>query len=298
MICWQFSHRNSVRKNIMSSPEIKKQVEEYVENQCKGKAKVINSKEEQSYNELGFDITIWNVKTDNDGAWWVAQGDLPMNLYPQDKAYYFSTDEVFSFHLGLMLRLINDDENLSDNMIDYITNDTEIADNLRRKLVLASEKLHHAVEIEEIQNIGVICRETLIELIGYLFDQDSFESETDFKKSDVKNRGELVINKYLEGSENADLRKHIKNLLYGSWDYANTLTHSSSRTIHEASICLTMTIAVVSSFENLLQKFHDPLAGLKCKKCGSKNLFIAENDETDDLLIICGKCNHGFLKNN
>jgi hypothetical protein len=280
----------------MTLSEIKKQVEEYVENQCKGKAKVIHIKEEQSYSELGFDITIWNVKTDNDGSWWVAQGDLPMNLYPQDKAYYFSTDEVFYFHLGLMLRLINDDKNLSDNMIDYITIDTEIVDNLRRKLVVASDKLHHAVEIEEIQNIGVICRETLFEMIGYLFEQDTFETETELYKSDVKNRGELVINKYLAGSENAELRKHIKNLLNGSWDYANTLTHSSSRTIHEASICLTMTIAVVSSFENLLQKFHDPLAGLKCKNCGSKNLLIAENNGTNDLLIICGNCNHSFLK--
>jgi hypothetical protein len=280
----------------MSASEIQKQVEEYVESQCHGTAKVIHSKPEQSYNELGFDITIWNVKTDNDGAWWVAQGDLPMNLYPQDKAYYFSTDEVFSFHLGLMLRLINDDENLSSNMIDFIASNTEIIDNLKRKLLLASQNLHHAVEIEEIQSIGVICRETLIELVDYLFEQDSFEGETGLKKSDVKNRGELVINKYLAGSENAELRKHIKNLLYGAWDYANVLTHSSSRTIHEASICLTMAVAAVSSFENLLQKFHDPLAGLKCKNCGSRSLLIATNDETDDLLIVCEKCHHGFLK--
>jgi hypothetical protein len=67
-----------------------------------------------------------------------------MNLYPQDKAYYFSTDEAFSFHLGLMLRLINDDENLSNNMIDYVANNTEIVDNLKRKLLLASQKLQHA----------------------------------------------------------------------------------------------------------------------------------------------------------
>jgi len=93
----------------MSSPEVKKQVEEYVEWECRGKAKVIHSKPEQTYNELGFNVTIWNVKTDNDGSWWVAQGDLPMNLYPQDQAYYFSTDEVFSFHLGIMLRLMNDE---------------------------------------------------------------------------------------------------------------------------------------------------------------------------------------------
>jgi hypothetical protein len=43
-------------------------------------------------------------------------------------------------------------------------------------------------------------------------------------------------------------------------------------------IALNLCTTVVSAFENLLDKINDPLAGLKCKKYGSKNLFIAEND--------------------
>jgi len=199
--------------------EVKKQVEEYVERQCKGNAKVINSKPEHTYNELGFNVTIWNVKTDNDGSWWVAQGDLPMNLYPQDKPYYFSTDEVFSFHLGIMLRLIEDEVENPDDYIDYITNGVEINLTLRRKLSLASKKLSEAVEIEDIQSIGVICRETLIELINYIYNSDSFDGE-EFKKSDVKNRGELIINKYLAGSKNIELRKYIRSLLNFVWDFS------------------------------------------------------------------------------
>lgn len=100
-----------------------------------------------------------NVKTDNEGLWWVAQGDLPMNLYPQDTAYYFSTDEVFSFHLGIMLRLMNDEANKPDQLIEFITHGAELSINLHRKLSLASEKLNEAIEIEEIQAIGVMCRE-------------------------------------------------------------------------------------------------------------------------------------------
>ena len=38
----------------MPVSEIQKQVQEYVESQCHGNAKVIHSKQEQSYNELGF----------------------------------------------------------------------------------------------------------------------------------------------------------------------------------------------------------------------------------------------------
>lgn len=277
--------------------EIQKQVEEYVEWQCRGKARVIHSKPEQSYNELGFNVTIWNVKTDKEGSWWVAQGDLPMNLYPQDTAYYFSTDEVFSFHLGIMLRLMNHEANKPDELINYIAHGAELSANIKRKLVLTSEKLQEAIEIEEIQAIGVMCRETLIELIGYAFDPAFLEEgQEPPKKSDVKNRGEIVINKLLPGSDNSELRKHMKNLLNGAWDYSNIITHSSSRTIHEASICLTLTTAIVSSFENLLDKYHDPISGLKCKECGSRRLIVAESDETKGLLIICENCRHGFIK--
>lgn len=219
-----------------------------------------------------------------------------MNLYSQDKAYYFSTDEVFSFHLGLMLRLMNDEASKPGKFIDDISHGAEISINLKRKLDLASEKLQEAVEIEEIQAIGVMCREILIELIDYIYGMDSIDGEEEFKKSDVKNRGDLAINKYLNGPENAELRKHMRNLLNSAWDYSNTITHSSSRTIHEASICLTITTAVVSSFENLIEKYFDPIEGLECKECGSRHLIVAENDETEDLLIICENCKHAFIK--
>ena len=82
-----------------------------------------------------------------------------------------------------------------------------------------------------------------------------------------------MINKFLPGPENAELRKHIRNLLNGAWDYSNIITHSSSRTIHEASVCLTMTTAVVSAFENLLEKYHDPLAGMKCKRMWKQTTY-------------------------
>lgn len=50
--------------------DIQKMVEEYVESQCDAETKVISSKPEQKYNDLGYEVTIWNVKTDKEGAWW------------------------------------------------------------------------------------------------------------------------------------------------------------------------------------------------------------------------------------
>lgn len=38
------------------------EITEYIESQFDRKTKVINLKPEHSYNELGFQVTIWNVK--------------------------------------------------------------------------------------------------------------------------------------------------------------------------------------------------------------------------------------------
>ena len=274
----------------------KEDVERYVESQCN--SEVIHSKPEQTYDELGFRVTIWNVKTDKDGSWWVAAGGgLPMNLYSQDKAYYFATDEVYSFHLGLMMRLLESELSNPENFVGGIAKGVDISEQVRRKLHLASEKLVNAVEVEEIQAIGVMCRETLLVLIETIFELD-FLTEGDElpKKSDFKGRSDIAIRVLLPGSDNDELRKHMKNLAFGAWDFSNKLTHSTTRTVQEASICLTLCIAVASSFENLLDKYHDPLSGLKCRNCGSRHLVIAENETNSDLLIICEACEHGFLK--
>lgn len=276
----------------------KEQVEQYVESQCD--CKVIHSKPEQTYNELGFEVIVWNVKTDNDGSWWVAAGGgLPMNLYSQDKAYYFSTDEVFSFHVGIMLRLLSDKASEPGNIVDYIAKGAELSTNIRRKLELATEKLVEAVEIEEIQAIGVMCRETLLELIENVFSLEYLKKGQELpKKADFKGRSEISLGFLLPGSNNKEFRKHLKNLINGAWDISNNLTHSTTRTIQDASICLTMCIAVASMFENLLERFYDPIAGLSCKKCGSRRLLIAENDSNSDWLIVCERCSHGYLKEN
>ena len=70
-----------------------------------------------------------------DGAWWVVQGDtVPMNLYPQG-AYYFGTDEIYSFHMGLMERMQASQEQYNpDDYIETASLGTEIAPQLLRKL--------------------------------------------------------------------------------------------------------------------------------------------------------------------
>lgn len=59
---------------------------------------------EQTYRDLDIEVNVWNVKT-NSGNWWVVEGEgIPMNLYTQNE-YYFSSDEAYSFHMGITQRL-------------------------------------------------------------------------------------------------------------------------------------------------------------------------------------------------
>ena len=146
-------------------------VSKYVESQSQHKCKVLSAKPEQQFDDLDLDVTVWNVKTDTDGAWWVVEGDtVPMNLYPQG-AYYFETDEVYSFHMGLMERMRASQEQYNpDDYIETASLGTEIAPQLLRKLRSVAAQIDLATEIEDFQSIGVQSREILIELGNYIYD--------------------------------------------------------------------------------------------------------------------------------
>ena len=119
-------------------------------------SKVISAKPEHSFDDLGININVWNVKTDVDGDWWIVEGErVPMNLYPQG-AYYFSADEVYSFRMGLMERTYASHENYEpEGLVRAITMDGEIAPTLFRKLKNVALLIDGAQEVEDFQAIGV-----------------------------------------------------------------------------------------------------------------------------------------------
>lgn len=221
-------------------------VKKYVEGQSRGKCNVLSAKPEQHFNDLGVDVCVWNVKTDADGDWWVVEGDsVPMNLYPQS-AYYFGTDEVYSFHMGLMQRMsAAQDEYHPEDFVNGVTLGAEIAPQLFRKLKSVAALIDAAKEIEDFQAIGVQCRETLIELGNHIYKPVMAGDEEQPQASNFKRKAELFVQFYLKGSENSDYRSIIKKLTEATWDYANKITHSRSATYYEASTCVTLCIEYV-----------------------------------------------------
>lgn len=271
-------------------------VKRYVEWQSQGKCTVLSAKPERHFNDLGVDVCVWNVKTNTDGDWWVVEGDgVPMNLYPQS-AYYFGTDEVYSFHMGLMQRVnVAQNEYHPEDFVNSVTLGTEIAPQLFRKLKSVAALIDTAEEIEDFQAIGVQCRETLIELGNHIYQPMMAADAEQPQVSNFKRKAELFIQFYLKGSENADYRSIIKKLTEATWDYANKITHSRSATYYEASTCVTLCISLVGTYENILQKVFDPLAQYHCSVCKSKKVSI-DGDVSDNegmvekLYLHCEEC--------
>ncbi|MDD4753429.1 MAG: hypothetical protein PHT78_09325 [Desulfitobacteriaceae bacterium] len=271
------------------------EVAQYVEWQSQNKCKVLSAKPEHAFNDLGTEVRVWNVKTDSDGAWWVVEGDsVPMNLYPQE-AYYFSSDEVYSFHMGLMERMNASIEYKPEEFVEAITLNSDIAPQLFRKLKGIATLIDYAIEIEDFQSIGVQCREILIELGNSIYSADMIGDGEQPQASNFKRKAELFVQFYLAGSDNSDYRSIINKLTEATWDYACKITHSTNATFYEASTCVTLCTSLVGVYENIRQKVSDPISQYKCRICMSKKLKIVNDETNEDGMVIklflqCEEC--------
>ncbi|MGE6666704.1 hypothetical protein [Paenibacillus xylanexedens] len=269
-------------------------VAKYVEEQNQNKCKVLSAKPEQTFEDLGVEVRVWNVKTDNEGSWWVVEGDtVPMNLYPQD-AYYFGTDEAYSFHMGIMQRMKASTYKPED-YVSTMTMDSDIAPQLFRKLKKIATLIDTAVEVEDFQAIGVQCREVLIELGNLIYFPEMAGENEQPQASNFKKKAELFVQYYLAGSDNSDYRSIIKKLTESTWDYSNKITHSQNATFYEASSCVSLCTSLVGVYENVRQKATDLLAQYKCKNCTSKKLEINDHEATEKgivtkLFLECEEC--------
>lgn len=268
------------------------EVSRYVEKE--GREKVLSAKPEQTFDDLGPKVTVWNVKTDQ-GAWWVVEGDgVPMNLYSQD-AYYFSSDEAYSFHMGLMARVLKHEDHDPQHVLKLVSFGYARFAGVRRKLHIASEALASASEAEDYQGIGLLCREALIALAAELvLDSELPEDADPLKLGDFKNRASLAINRLLPEPRDSDLRSHLRKVSQAAWDFAASLTHSPGRTVIDAVICLNLAGATITIFEELLEKEADEKQEADCPVCRSRRLEIIDRQTSEDSpvekLLYCEYC--------
>lgn len=268
--------------------ETEKRIKDYFKS-FKDIGKIVNIKCEETFKDLGVNVNVWNVKTSR-GAYWVVEGETaPMNLYTQN-ANYFSADEAYSFHMGITQRLSKRHQENFKHVIDEMPLDIERLRSINRKLNMASQKLSVDLEPEEFQSIGLICRESLIELSKELCKRNKeLIKSKGLKTSDFKNVSNEFIDLYIPGSNNAELRNHSRKLVEIAWSYNSSIVHSPNKTFPDVKIGLLFTSAVISLLENLFFKHlgfdNEPV----CSNCGSKKIDIVEIDN-NKFVTICKSC--------
>lgn len=246
---------------------------------------------EQTFNDLGVEINVWNVKAE-DGNWWVVEGEgAPINLYTQDE-FYFSADEAYSFHMGITQRLQARHHKEFKHIIDELPLDINEIKSISRRLNIAAQSLNDIAGSEDIQSIGLTCRESLIELASALVDANpGILEKNELKAADFKGIARTVISIYAQGKSNDTLRKHSRNMAEMAWDYASEIVHSPNRNLPDAKICLLFACAIVSVFQNLYLKHIGFDAEQKCPECKSMDFNLHATD-ADHLIMLCNECGY------
>lgn len=246
---------------------------------------------EQTFNDLDVEVNVWNIKAEG-GNWWIVEGEgVPMNLYPQEE-FYFSADEAYSFHMGITQRLHARHHREFKHVIDELPLDIEWAKSISRRLNNAAQDLNDISGAEDIQNVGLTCRESLIELAAILVKANpGILEKNNLKAADFKGISREVISIYAQGKRNDTLRKHSRSMAEMAWDYSSEIVHSPNRNIPDAKICLLFTCTIVSIFQNLFLKHLGFDAEEKCPVCKSMDISLRTVDN-DVFLMLCNECGH------
>ena len=105
--------------------ELKDRAWEYVESEAH--TTVLGIEFVETFRLLGTDDAAFLVRTSDpeEPEWWVVGGDTAINLYAKSK--FATADEAFSFHTGLMIRIMNRDYVESDEEPEDIGYDAFIS---------------------------------------------------------------------------------------------------------------------------------------------------------------------------
>jgi hypothetical protein len=257
------------------------QIADYVEWQSrKDKEHVTFLEKVQTEFVFGQAHDCWNVHT-NKSQWWVITG--PTNLYSQ--ALFPSLDYTLSFHIGLMARVSaahkgTEDDRLADRMAAAF-----------RRWEQAAEALDQSTESEEVQAVGMRCREALLAFIRSASNPRMLPSgeESPPQASNFIRWSELIAETVAQGSKNERLRGYLKGLAKESWQLVSWLTHAVDTTRDDGMIALNATHATLEAFGAALLR-HERQTPERCGRCGSLKLIVLYRPELQVDGAVCQSC--------
>ncbi|HTF69024.1 MAG TPA: hypothetical protein VK638_40725 [Edaphobacter sp.] len=232
---------------------------------------------------LGMANNCWNVHTDQ-SQWWVIDGQFT-NLYSQ--RLFPSLDYLLSFHLGLMLRMESERTG---------TKDPRLSDRLAgafRKWEQAAQALDESSESEEVQAVGMRCRETLLTFIRSVSNPAMVPAGAEAPQTaNFVKWSELVAGHLAYGHRNERIRSYLKALAKETWELVNWLTHAANASKIDGTMAIDATHAVLEAFGAALIRYERRMPE-RCRRCSSLRLQLVYMPELETDSAICQTC--GFL---
>jgi len=257
------------------------QIASYVEWQCaKDGERVTYLEKVQTEHVFGRPYDCWNVRTDRE-RYWVITG--PTNLYSQE--LFPSLDYTLSFHIGLMARMQARRKG---------TEDDRLADRLAaafRRWEQAAEALDKSEEPEDVQAVGMRCRECLIAFIRSVATTSMVpDGEERPKAGDFIHWSELIADTICLGSSSREIRGYLKSLARSTWQLVAWLTHTANATRYDGTTAIDATYAVLNAFGAALLRYERPTTD-RCARCGSVRVQVVYSPDCDDGdRVVCESC--------
>ena len=258
-----------------------KRISEYVEWQCaKDDERVTYLEKIRTEYVFGRDYDCWNVRTDKEQYWVITS---PTNLYSQE--LFPSLDYTLSFHIGVMARVHAQRKGASSE---------RVGDRLAaafRRWEQAAEALDASKESEEVQAVGMRCRECLIAFVRSVSDPRMVPHGQDAPKAgDVIHWTELIADTVAHGSSAADIRAYLKALAKATWQLVSWLTHAANAVRYDGTLALDATYAVLNAYGAAILRHERPTAD-RCPRCNSLRIQVLDESEFESGLgIACESC--------
>ena len=267
------------RYSVDRDPDSEQDIAHYVEGQSRGEETVQHVEKIKTETVLGDKYEMWDVTTDKD-RWWVVTNFT--NLYRQRD--FPSLDYTLSFHIGLMMR-IRSRQRPSDEPTPF--------DEVFRRQQQAHARLDEAVEVEDLQAVGMLLRECLLSLLGAVRRRIELPAEVARPQdANFKDWSVLLLDHLCPGGSNKDLRSYLKGASESTWQLVNWLTHARSATETAASISTQACDILVGHFISLVERERLDHTE-KCPTCKSRDIrshFDQAIEPDGDYYETCGVC--------
>ncbi|MFC8046529.1 hypothetical protein [Nocardia sp. NPDC057353] len=251
-------------------------IRQYVERQTRWDQEVLSVELVKRHRLMERQYEVFDVRCSRD-RWWVITN--PTNLYTQDE--FRSADYAFSFHVGLMLRMLERDH------AEVSPDARAVSERAWRKFDDAEEALADANDAEDYQAVGVRLREAMIALIH---DEANAEWVADLPKppqlSNVKGWIAVFAAKL---SSKRRQRVYLRAVWEKSWDLVVHLQHDTEALRWDADLAFNAVHHALEAYMEM-RAWWDRTGPEKCPRCASHRFSACLDWDSDDELLRWQEC--------